>query len=114
MSGDNEFAVKSPQFTDYSQPGGLNPPKVNAQLINYCIPAALEELDQAIGRLDEELGQIYEKLDPLVRPEKDGMAKDPGDSYPAMSGVALRIYRTVDKINQMKNTLGDLRERIDL
>lgn len=95
--------------------GALNLPQADAQPTAYCIPGALEELDLAIGRLDEELGMIFGKLDPLLRPEgQDVMAKSPGDDYPAVSGVAMRIYRMADKTNQMKNTLRDLRERIDL
>lgn len=75
---------------------------------------ALDELESAIVKLDEELGRMYQTLDPLLVPEHESRSSDPGDAMPQVSPVAERIYRLNYKLKQMGYALRTLRERVDI
>lgn len=75
---------------------------------------SLDELEANIAKLDEELGRMYEKLNPMLVPEMDTRAKDPGETMPPVSPVTERIYRYNHKVWQMTYALRMLRERVDI
>lgn len=101
MSGENRFAVPQPA----AQP--------MAEASYYGFVGALENVDDQIGRLDEQLSQLYARLEAILRPEKDATPWG-GDDIPEVSGVGMRVYRQADKLAQMTRAMQRLNERIDL
>jgi hypothetical protein len=106
MAGDNQFLI--------SPPGGPSPRIELRQPETYGFSGAMEDLDRAIGRMEEEIHILASVLSPIQRPEGDDRVKDPGDTMGPVSDVANRVYRQGAQVNHLAYTLRMIRERIDL
>ena len=77
---------------------------------------ALDALDREAESLDESIGRLLDKLDPLMWIKEKPV--DPSDGLPderkSVSAVTERIESAVRRINRMNIVLNDLAYRLDV
>jgi hypothetical protein len=103
----NGYAGQSNNVSIASSPG-IQPPPPDG------IATHLGELGHAVEALDQEVGMLAQRMEPVIRPGALTVSKEAGVPTPIRSAVANSVVSQVEAVSRLIRRVRDLRESIDL